>query len=129
APAPPVWNRPPPPPFQPLPRRAPGGKPLFLAGWHWQARALRARAAQAVAQGRPTELLLLTPSFLPHRRTRAAGGWWEQWGGLWGASLPRDPPVIFLSKNARILRERGNLPGRRSEISGKSPQNAKIESL
>ncbi|REF69908.1 glycosyltransferase family 2 protein [Paracoccus versutus] len=129
APAPPVWNRPPPPPFQPLPRRASGGEPLFLAGWHWQARTLRARAAQAVAQGRPTELLLLTPSFLPHRRTRAAGGWWEQWGGVWGASLPRDPPVIFLSKNARILRERGNLPGRRSEISGKSPQNAKIESL
>ncbi|KRW97291.1 glycosyltransferase family 2 protein [Paracoccus sp. MKU1] len=112
-PAPPHWDRSAPPPFRPMPRMGMAAEPLFLAGWHWQARALRARAGQAVAQGRPAVLLLLTPSFLPHRLTLAAGGWWEQCGGLWGASQPGDPAVMFLSKKARILRERGNLPGRR----------------
>jgi len=108
APPPPVWDRPPPPPFRPMPAAA--GEPLFLAGWHWQARGLRARAARAVAQGRPVALLLLTPSFLPHRLTLTDGGWWEQYGGLWGASRPGDSPVIFLGREARISRERGNLP-------------------
>ncbi|WP_323032623.1 glycosyltransferase family 2 protein [Paracoccus sp. (in: a-proteobacteria)] len=112
SPAPPApWSRPPPPPLRPMPRMAMAGEPLFLAGWYWQARALRARAAQVVAQGQTVTLLLLTPGFLPHRRTLAPGGWWEQCGGLWAPSRPGDPPVIFLSKNARILRERGNLPG------------------
>ncbi|RQP06452.1 MAG: glycosyltransferase [Paracoccus sp. BP8] len=115
APAPPVWDRAAPPAFRPMPRVAAGlaEEPLFLAGWHWQARALRARAARAVAEGRLAALLLLTPSFLPHRLTLVPGGWWEQRGGLWGASRPGDSPVIFLSKTARILRERGNLPRRR----------------
>ncbi|WP_353429742.1 glycosyltransferase family 2 protein [Paracoccus denitrificans] len=113
APAPPLWSRSPPPPFRPMPRAAATGEPLFLGGWHWQAPALRAGVARAVAEGRPAALLLLTPSFLPHRLTLTAGGWWEQCGGLCGASQPGDSPVVFLGRNARILRERGNLPGRR----------------
>ncbi|GLK63109.1 glycosyltransferase family 2 protein [Paracoccus kondratievae] len=112
APSPPVWDRPPPPPFRSMPP-ATGDQPLLLAGWHWHARRLRARAARAAAEGRRVVLLLLTPSFLPHRLTLVPGGWWEQNGGLWGASRSGDPPVLFLGKRARILRERGNLPGRR----------------
>ncbi|KGJ05559.1 glycosyl transferase [Paracoccus halophilus] len=106
APLPP-WDRPDPPAFRPLPMR-----PLhevFLAGWHWQARSLRARAAAAVAEGALAMILLLTPGFLPHRMLLTEGGWWEQRGGLWGASRPGDSPVFLTSWTKRISRERGNL--------------------
>lgn len=105
-PAPPVW-RPaaPPPDWQDLPRRP--ARPLFLAGWHWQARRLRATAARAVADGRLVTLLLLTPGLLPHRLHLVEGGWWEQRGGSWGASRPGDSPVLAASLSGRIAREAG----------------------
>lgn len=108
-PAPPVWTRPEAPGFQPMPS-PPALAPLFLAGWHWQARGLRARAARAVAGGQHATILLLTPGFLRHRLVLADGGWWEQRGGIWGASHPGDPAAMFLGMAGRILRERGNLP-------------------
>ncbi len=80
------------PAFLPMPL-AMRGPPLVLSGWHWQATILRAKAAQAVAQGRQVALILLSPSILPHRLTRSPGGWWEQTGGLWGNSGPDNTPI------------------------------------
>ncbi|MFT4014287.1 MAG: glycosyltransferase [Paracoccus sp. (in: a-proteobacteria)] len=79
--------------------------PLFLAGWHWRARPLRAAAARAVAQGGHVTLLLLTPTALPHRLKMAPGGWWEQRGGIWGPSQPGDSAFKLGAKRARIMRE------------------------
>lgn len=111
-----------PPPFQPLPMRA--ADPLFLAGWHWQARGLRRQAAQAVAQGRLATLLLLTPGFLPHRLVLTAQGWWEQRGGLWGRAQPGDRAMLFMSRADRIRREREYLPEYTPPPSGKWLQEA-----
>ncbi|MTH34542.1 glycosyltransferase [Paracoccus limosus] len=104
-PCPPLWPEGAPPPWQELPRRP--AHLLFLAGWHWQAGPLRARAARAVAEGRLVTLLLLTPGILRHRLHLVAGGWWEQRGGLWGPSRPGDPALLPGSLRARIDRERG----------------------
>ena len=95
------------PPFLPLPTRP--ARVLFLAGWHWQARALRRHAAAATARGREVRLLLLSPGILPHRLVLTEGGWWEQRGGLWGPSQPGDPAVTFSRLSARIRRERACL--------------------
>ncbi|MDS9467042.1 glycosyltransferase family A protein [Paracoccus sp. MBLB3053] len=102
-PAPPAWDRPSPPDF-----RALGNSPsdwIFLSGWHWQARHLRRKAALSVSEGRHVTILLLTPTMLPHRVKLTEGGWWEQLGGVWGASRPDDSPVIFQGRSARISRE------------------------
>lgn len=97
-----------PPDFLPLPGRAPGH--VALAGWHWQARRLRAQAARAVAdQGALVSLLLLTPGVLRHRLVLTPGGWWEQRGGIWGPSRPGDRPVMVFGPAARARREAGNL--------------------
>lgn len=103
APPPPGPLAPDPPAFLPLPVRP--GEALFLAGWHWRARTLRRRAAQAVAQGRRVTLLLLTPSLLPHRLILTPGGWWEQRGGLWGPSRPGDSALMFCRLQGRTERE------------------------
>lgn len=96
-----------PPAFLPMP--AGNCRHVALPGWHWQARGLRARAARLVADGTLVTVLLLTPSFQPHRLILTAGGWWEQRGGLWGGSRPGDPPVFLAGQAARIRREQGNL--------------------
>ncbi|MDT1063259.1 glycosyltransferase family A protein [Paracoccus sp. CPCC 101403] len=101
----PVWTHPAPPAFQPFPASPPGAE--FIWGWHWNARKLRARAADAVAEGKLVTLLLLTPTFLPHRLTLRDGGWWEQYGGVWGASRPGDSHMILMTRSARIAREWG----------------------
>lgn len=105
-PAPQGWTAPPPPAFLPMPGRA--SKPeLHLTGWHWQAAGLRQQAARAVTEGRVARILLLTPSFLPHRRALTRHGWWEQHGGLWGPSLPGDSPLVMMTRRARTRREMG----------------------
>ncbi|WP_294923866.1 glycosyltransferase family A protein [uncultured Paracoccus sp.] len=82
-------------PPRPLPDAAPGFLPLrpapaapaglrLFSGWHWQAARLRRSAAAAVARGDRAAVLLLTPTFVPHRLGLRPGGWWEQHGGLWG---------------------------------------------
>lgn len=78
---------------------------ITLSGWHWRAESLRRQARKCLAQGHEVFLLLLTPSFLPHSRILTQGGWWEQRGGLWGASLPGDSVVIITGKSARFERE------------------------
>ncbi|SDD97680.1 Glycosyltransferase, GT2 family [Paracoccus isoporae] len=88
--------------------------PLTLTGWHWQATALRRRAARDTAAGRIVTLILLSPSFLPHRVTLTEGGWFEQMGGLWGASEPDDPPVRAWTMTRRSRRERDLAEARRN---------------
>lgn len=100
----PEWRRPAPPGFLALPP-APA-PPLFLAGWIWQRRVLRARAAAALTQGRQATLLLLMPGIQRHRRQLHAGGWWEQSGGVWGPSQPDDPAMCLMRPAERIARER-----------------------
>lgn len=98
-----VWSQPDPPDF--LPFATSVAAPLFLAGWHWRRKHLRARAARATAQGHRVALLLLTPTALPHRLTLTDGGWWEQQGGVWGPSRPDDSPMLFYRIRDRISRE------------------------
>lgn len=95
-----------PPAFLRFQAGARGGGQL-IAGWHWRAARLRARAAAAVATGRAVTLILLTPTALPHRSRFTAGGWWEQSGGLWGAAGDRPgPPALRTgSFHARITQE------------------------
>lgn len=101
-------DTPPPPDFLPMPMG--NFQHVTLSGWHWQARQLRAEAAGLVAgQGALVTILLLMPGVQPHRLVLTAGGWWEQRGGLWGASRPGDPPVLLTGRAARLRRERGNL--------------------
>lgn len=87
---------------------------VFLHGWLWQASGLRRRAAGLVGQGRRVTLLLISPSFVPHRRRLVSGGWWEQQGGLWGRAAPDDGIATFrraaafcarVAKEAAQLRE------------------------
>ena len=49
--------------------------------------------------------LLLTPGVQPHRMLLTRGGWWEQRGGLWGASQPGDSSMVLMGWAARIRRE------------------------
>lgn len=79
------------------------GTPMILAGWHWQAADLRARAAQAIADGRSACLLLLTPTILPHELTLTTGGWWEQRGGLWGRVTRAERPAARLRRSRKLL--------------------------
>lgn len=100
----------PPPPRadQPAAFRRMSGAPhdgAAIGGWHWQADALRARAAHLLAQGRVPTIILLTPSFLPHRVRLTEGGWFEQTGGLWGPSEPGDSPARRWHMRNRLSRE------------------------
>ena len=62
-------------------------------------------ARRALARGDMATILLMTPSLQPHRMVIADGGWWEQRGGLWGASQPGDSSMVLMGWAARIRRE------------------------
>ncbi|MCT2541050.1 glycosyltransferase family 2 protein [Sedimentimonas flavescens] len=79
-----------------LPRR-------IIAGRIWQARAKRAEAARAVAQGAVVSLFLFAPSIRRHRVRFHPEGYWEQSGGLWGKS-DRDQPAFTPWRFAARLR-------------------------
>lgn len=93
-----------PPAFLRLPTKV--RESVFLHGWHWQAKTLRRRARQVAQTGGIAAILLLTPSFLPHRLRFFADGRFEQVGGLWGRSAPSDPSFVTLRYEQRIRRER-----------------------
>lgn len=105
-PPPSGWSAPPAPDLLPMPAR-PRKPELHLADWHWHAATLRRQAARAVTEGQVARILLLTPSFLPHRRALTPQGWWEQHGGLWGASQPGDSALMMMPRSQRIRREMG----------------------
>ena len=100
---PPPARADPPAAFRRMPRAPVSG--AVLGGWHWQAAQLRAKAARLQSQGRIPTILLLTPSFLPHRVTLTEQGWFEQTGGLWGPSEPGDSPFVGWRMPERISRE------------------------
>ncbi|WP_313135971.1 glycosyltransferase family 2 protein [Paracoccus jeotgali] len=102
-PSPPSPRMDQPPPFLPMPRLARPGP--VLGGWHWQRRALRQQAARLAGDGLVATLILLTPSFLPHRLRLTEGGWFEQTGGLWGPSCPGDPLPARWRLADRLRRE------------------------
>jgi GT2 family glycosyltransferase len=79
-------------PFVPYPGR-PDARRVHLAGRPWQARRLRARAAEHVRAGDIVSLYLFGPSARFHRVRFTSEGIWEQTGGLFGRSL-RDGPLI-----------------------------------
>lgn len=101
-----------PPGFAAIP--APVRDHLVLAGWHWQAAALRARARAATKDGSIVTLILLTPSLLPHRIQLTEGGWFEQTGGLWGLSEPGDPVSALWRARDRLEREQKLAQSRRN---------------
>ncbi|PZO66751.1 MAG: glycosyltransferase family 2 protein [Paracoccus denitrificans] len=116
------------PPSAPLPD-SPFPRPIFfskpqsrihhiLTGWQWNAPKLRSRAAVLAEEGAIVTLILLTPTFLPHRVTFRPSGWWEQQGGLWGASDPGDPPLMAMRKAARLTLERTRTTHRREPGAG-----------
>lgn len=79
---------------------------LVFGGWHWQAQKLRSCAAKATEDGGIVTLILLTPTLLSHRIIMTNGGWFEQWGGVWGPSEPEDAPFSFWYIKTRLQREK-----------------------
>lgn len=125
APAPTDTPEPPstPLPDSPFPDPIWFGKPKsrahhILTGWQWNAAKRRGQAAALAAQGGIVTLVLLTPTFIPHRTTFQPSGWWEQQGGLWGASEPGDPPLMAKRKVARLTLERQRIARRREPGAG-----------
>ncbi len=91
-------------PFLPFPGVM-TGEALHIAGRAWQSRRLRARAAEAVADGRIVTLFRFSPTALRHRTRFHPGGWWEQTGGLFGPSLRDAPAFRFAGFRARVAKE------------------------
>jgi len=92
------------PPFMRFPPR-PVGEPVHVAGRSWQRRQLRARAAEAVAEGRNVTVFRLSPTALRHRMSFHPGGWWEQTGGVFGRSVRDEPVFRHANFRARVARE------------------------
>ena len=90
------------------------GDSVVMGGWHWQADQLRVQAARILSQGQLPTIILLTPSFLPHRVKLAEQGWFEQTGGLWGPSEPGDSPVARWHMRNRLSREVNLVNSRRN---------------
>lgn len=97
----------------------------MLAGRIWQARRLRAEAA--ATRGEVVTLLLLSPTARPHRLRFAAGGHWEQSGGLFGPSDRRDPRFRFWRFRARVEREAARFAGFRASGQKNSPEPVEFE--
>jgi len=86
--------------FAPLPGAGP--RPgRVVTGWWWQARRLRARARDIVAQGAMVSLLRFSPGAAYHHVRYHPDGYWEQTGGLFGRSLRNGPLVRLATPKAR----------------------------
>lgn len=85
-------------PFTPLPGTGP--RPgRVLAGWWWQGRSLRARAASMARQGALPTVLRFSPGAAFHHMRYLEAGFWEQAGGVLGRST-RDGPLVRLTTAA-----------------------------
>ncbi|MFD1796692.1 glycosyltransferase family 2 protein [Paracoccus aurantiacus] len=85
-----------------------------LGGWHWQAATLRAQASDMAKDHLIPTIVLLSPSFLPHRLRLTEAGWFEQTGGLWGQSEPGDSPLATWRLRDRIAHEANLATNRRN---------------
>ncbi|MTH76629.1 glycosyltransferase family 2 protein [Paracoccus aestuariivivens] len=90
--------------FLPMPVGA--GERVYLSGWYWQRHKLQKKALAQTKNGRLVTIIILTPTFLPHRKHLHPDGWWEQHGGVWGASQPGDSALMLMGARTRFLRER-----------------------
>ena len=71
----------------------------------WNHTKLATQARAAVAQGAVATVIRLSPTTLRHHMRFHPEGWWEQTGGLFGASDRRDPVFRAWRFAARITRE------------------------
>lgn len=85
-----------------------------IGGWNWQADRLRVKAARLLSQGVMPTIVLLTPSFLPHRARLTEQGWFEQTGGIWGPSEPGDSAIMRWQMCHRLSREENLANARRN---------------
>jgi len=81
------------------------GLGVVVAGWAWNARSLRAQAAEAARDGATVSLFLFSPTTRRHRVRFTESGVWEQAGGLWGLSERTAPRGAALTLRRRLRRE------------------------
>lgn len=94
------------------PRSGTGPRPgRVIAGRIWQARRLRAHAAQAAANGEIVTLFLLSPTIRAHRHHFTPAGFWEQTGGLFGPSDRSQPRFRWWRFSKRVLAETARVAG------------------
>lgn len=86
-------------------RSAPPAPMIRRDGWMHRATGLRQMAAEDVASGRPSALILLEPTPRKHRVEFTQGGWWEQRGGLFGPSVRAAPRVQAWRYSNRVAAE------------------------
>ena len=94
--------------FAPLPGTGPRPGRMIAGRW-FQAWRLRAKAARAVARGEIVTLILLSPTARAHRHHFTAAGYWEQTGGIFGASERRQPRFRWWRFSRRIAAEAARL--------------------
>lgn len=87
---------------------------LVLSGWRLQQPALRAKAAQAVAEGRIVTLFLFTADVRPHHAGFSPDGYWFQSGGLFGRADRTEAVFRQWTCNARVEHELSRLCGLRA---------------
>jgi GT2 family glycosyltransferase len=88
-------------PFEALVPAAPP-PPVVLSGWPHQLARLRREAADLVAAGQPVSVFCFAPTPRRHKVRFTDGGWWEQTGGLYGASDRSGPRVRFTTFARRL---------------------------
>lgn len=103
SPCPPLG--PPASPFRRMPALREPRSSIHLAGRPWNRRALREKARAAVAAGAIVTVFRLSPTALTHRVRFHEGGWWEQWGGLFGRACRDEPYFTLRSFRARVEKE------------------------
>jgi GT2 family glycosyltransferase len=91
--------------FLPFEGGADRGLGVVAAGWAWNARRLRAEAAEAARDGATVSLFLFSPTAWRHRVRFTEAGVWEQAGGLWGLSERTAPRGAALTLRRRLRRE------------------------
>lgn len=99
--------------FSPFPSATPNGIRLHSGRWA-NRRRLRRKAAQDVADGHMTSVMIFSPTTLYGRVTFANDGYWEHRGGQFGR-MERDEPIFkpltlkqkIRNETRRIARARG----------------------
>lgn len=76
-----------------------------LSGRSFQLGRLRAEAAALVAKGQPVSLFVFGPTPRKHRMRFTDGGWWEQTGGIFGASDRSGPRFQLTTFRTRVAAE------------------------
>ncbi len=79
--------------------------PVVLSGRPFQRMALHREAARLVNDGQPVSLFIFEPTPRKHKTQFTNGGWWEQYGGLFGPADRREPRFQMHSFRARLARE------------------------